>query len=279
MRDPVFDRWATCNISAGHDPVGGDDGVLSHPETEFSVPANAIDPAIEDTRRRCWCSSFVDGLAAQARPPAATRQPKPARRGSAGLSGSGVGLSGSGSARCSCESSARRTTTASVSGRWVPSASSTSEDRTREGHAMDIPSPDRITVELQKAVTGAHRLLLESPLGPLLSRTPIGRFLVLHTTGRRSGRPRNTPLSYTKDGDAYVVIASNGGSPGDPDWYLNLQANPSAEVEVSGRRSRVAAETVTGEERERLWRQAVRSYGGYAGYQQRTDRQIPVVRL
>jgi deazaflavin-dependent oxidoreductase (nitroreductase family) len=144
---------------------------------------------------------------------------------------------------------------------------------------MDIPSPHRITVELQRAVTGAHRLLLESPLGPLLSKTPMGRFLVLHTTGRRSGRPRKTPLSYTKDGDTYVVIASNGGSPGDPDWYLNLQDNPRAEVEVGGRPSRVTAETVTGDERERLWRQAVRSYSGYAGYQQRTDRQIPVVRL
>jgi deazaflavin-dependent oxidoreductase (nitroreductase family) len=75
----------------------------------------------------------------------------------------------------------------------------------------------------------------------LLSRTPIGRFLVLHTTGRRSGRPRKTPLSYTKDGDTYVVIASNGGSPGDADWYLDLQGAPDAEVEVSGRRSRVRA--------------------------------------
>ena len=144
---------------------------------------------------------------------------------------------------------------------------------------MDIPSPGRIMVELQKAATHGHRMLLQSPLGPLLSTTPFGRFLVLHTTGRRSGQPRETPLSYTQDGDTYVVIASDGGSPHDPDWYLNLQADPDVDVDVDGQRVHVQAETVVGDERDRLWRQAVRSYGGYAGYQARTDRQIPVVRL
>ena len=144
---------------------------------------------------------------------------------------------------------------------------------------MDIPSPARIMVELQKAVTRGHRLLLKSPFGPLVSTTPFGRFLVLHTTGRRSGQPRETPLSYTRDGDDYVVIASDGGSPRHPDWYLNLEADPDAEVDIGGRRSPVRAATVTGDERDRLWRQAVGSYGGYAGYQARTDRQIPVVRL
>lgn len=144
---------------------------------------------------------------------------------------------------------------------------------------MDILSPARIMVELQKAATRGHRLLLQSPLGPLLSTTPFGRFLILHTTGRRSGQPRKTPLSYTKDGDTYIVIASDGGSPHHPDWYLNLQDDLEAEVDVGGHRSRVHAETVTGGERDRLWRQAVGSYGGYAGYQARTDRQIPVVRL
>src|SRR4051812_34789414 len=77
---------------------------------------------------------------------------------------------------------------------------------------MDVPSPARIMVELQKGVTRGHRLLLQSPLAPLVSTTPWGRFLILHTTGRRSGQTRTTPLSYTKDGDGYVVIASDGGS-------------------------------------------------------------------
>jgi F420H(2)-dependent quinone reductase len=144
---------------------------------------------------------------------------------------------------------------------------------------MDVPSPARIMVEIQKAATRGHRLLLQSPLGPLVSTTPFGRYLILHTTGRRSGQPRKTPLSYTKDGDTYIVIASDGGSPHHPDWFLNLQDQPKAEVDVGGRRSQVHAETVTGEERDRLWRQAVATYAGYAGYQARTDRQIPVVRL
>ena len=144
---------------------------------------------------------------------------------------------------------------------------------------MDLPSRARLMVELQKAVTRGHRLLLQSPLGPLLAATPVGRFLVLHTIGRRSGQARQTPLSYTKDGDAFVVIASDGGSPRDPDWYLNLKDNPGAEVEISGHRQSVRADIVTGAERDRLWRQAVASFGGYAGYQARTDREIPVVRL
>ena len=144
---------------------------------------------------------------------------------------------------------------------------------------MKVPSPARISVELQKAATGVHRRLLQSPLGPLVTTTPFGRFLILHTIGRRSGQPRQTPLSYTMDGDTYVVIASDGGSPRHPDWYLNLQDDPDAEVDVGGRRLRVRAETVTGDERERLWHHATRSYWGYAGYQARTDRQIPVVRL
>ena len=81
---------------------------------------------------------------------------------------------------------------------------------------MDMPSPARIMVEFQKAATRGHRMLLQSPLGPLMSTTPFGRLLVLHTTGRRSGKARETPLSYTKDGDTYVVIASDGGSPPRP---------------------------------------------------------------
>src|SRR5215203_2517862 len=117
---------------------------------------------------------------------------------------------------------------------------------------MDVPSPARIMVEFQKAATRGHRMLLQSPLGPLVSTTPFGRFLILHTTGRRSGQRRETPLSYTKDGDAYVVIASDGGSPHDPDWYLNLQVEPEGEIDVRGLRSRVQAETVVGDERDRL---------------------------
>ena len=133
----------------------------------------------------------------------------------------------------------------------------------------------RIVVEMQKTVTRTHRAILQSPLGRRLGAP----FLVLATTGRRSGARRETVLSFTRDGDCYVVIASDGGARRHPDWYLNLTADPDVTVEVAGRRLEATAETVTGEDRDRLWRQAVATYVGYAAYQARTEREIPVVRL
>lgn len=144
---------------------------------------------------------------------------------------------------------------------------------------MEIPSPARTLVQLQKTVTRLHRLAIQSPLGRAFTALPGSNVLVLHTTGRNSGRHRQTPLSFTKDGDAFVVIASNGGAPRHPDWYFNLRADPDAEVEFGGTRIRVRADTVTGADRAPLWRAAVRSYPGYAGYQRRASREIPVVRL
>ena len=143
---------------------------------------------------------------------------------------------------------------------------------------MDIPSPARSLVQLQKAMTRVHTTFIQSPLG-LLWAPPGARFLVLHTTGRHSGKERQTPLSFMKDDDSYVVIASNGGAARHPDWYLNLQANPEADVDVRGKKKHVRAETVTGSARDRLWNAAVTSFGGYAGYQMRAVREIPVVRL
>jgi deazaflavin-dependent oxidoreductase (nitroreductase family) len=144
---------------------------------------------------------------------------------------------------------------------------------------MEVPSVERVLVEMQKGMTQLHRMGMQSPLGPLLRRMGTQEFLVLETTGRRSGALRQTPLSFTRDGDAFVLIASNGGAPRHPDWYRNLLAHPDATVEVGGERIPVRATTVTGELRDRLWRGAVRSYPGYRAYQIRTDREIPVVRL
>ena len=142
-----------------------------------------------------------------------------------------------------------------------------------------MPSVGQVVVTMQKAATGVHRRLLESPVAPLARRFGTVEFLVLHTTGRRSGLPRSTPLSYLGDGDAFVVIASDGGAPRNPDWFTNLQGQPEAAVEVRGRRVEVFAEVVSGSDRQRLWNAAVRSYPPYALYQRRTDREIPVVRL
>jgi deazaflavin-dependent oxidoreductase (nitroreductase family) len=103
--------------------------------------------------------------------------------------------------------------------------------------------------------------------------------LLLTTVGRKSGRPRTQPLAYTRARDGYAVIASKGGAAHHPLWYLNLQANPVAEVTVGRETQRVRARDADGDERERLWRQLADVYPGYDRYAQKTSRRIPVVVL
>jgi deazaflavin-dependent oxidoreductase (nitroreductase family) len=103
--------------------------------------------------------------------------------------------------------------------------------------------------------------------------------LLLTTTGRKSGEPRTMPLIFDSDDDNYVLVASKGGHDQHPAWYLNLQANPEAEVQVKGDVFKVRARDAEGEERERLWRQMNEMWPDYDRYQERTERQIPVVVL
>lgn len=104
--------------------------------------------------------------------------------------------------------------------------------------------------------------------------------LLLTTTGRKSGKARTTPLLYVEDGGRYVIVASVGGAPKHPAWYLNLQADPSATIEVGGRSLAVRAETAEEpEERARLWQALTQMYPTYDAYQARTSRIIPVVAL
>ena len=103
--------------------------------------------------------------------------------------------------------------------------------------------------------------------------------LILTTTGRRTGRPHEVPLLYLRDGESLVVIASYGGRPNYPDWYLNLVAQPDAQVQIEGRRQTVTARVAASEERSVWWLRIVDAYEGYSQYQSRTDRIIPVVFL
>jgi len=103
--------------------------------------------------------------------------------------------------------------------------------------------------------------------------------LVLTTTGRTSGTPRDTPLIYARDGDRYVIVASNGGDPEHPDWYRNLAKEPEVELQVLGDVFPARARTAEGEERDRLWEKANEVWPHYREYQQRTEREIPVVVL
>lgn len=103
--------------------------------------------------------------------------------------------------------------------------------------------------------------------------------LLLTTTGRKSGKRRTTPLLYVEEGDRYVVIASAGGAPSHPAWYLNLRSNPAATIQVGGRKLAVTAETAGPEERAGLWPKLTRMWPQYDDYQAKTRREIPVVVL
>jgi deazaflavin-dependent oxidoreductase (nitroreductase family) len=103
--------------------------------------------------------------------------------------------------------------------------------------------------------------------------------LLLTTRGRRSGEPRTLPLIHRVDGDRWVIVASKGGWPSHPAWYQNLLAEPDAEIQVRGERIPVRASTASGEERQRLWEAMVEVWPAYDEYQERTEREIPVVVL
>ena len=115
--------------------------------------------------------------------------------------------------------------------------------------------------------------------------------LLLHTTGRRTGKARTTALTYARDGDAYVVAASDGGSPSHPAWFLNLRDQPDVKVQVGRRVSPARARIAEGAERDRLWKLVNQenrglaplvhpgALGRYDVYQRHTPRQIPVIIL
>jgi deazaflavin-dependent oxidoreductase (nitroreductase family) len=101
--------------------------------------------------------------------------------------------------------------------------------------------------------------------------------LLLTTDGRSSGQPRTTPLIHRTDGDRWIVVASKGGAPQHPDWYQNLQAKPDALIQVKDQEIPVHATDAQGDERDRLWRLMTDVWPAYDAYQQRTQREIPVV--
>jgi deazaflavin-dependent oxidoreductase (nitroreductase family) len=103
--------------------------------------------------------------------------------------------------------------------------------------------------------------------------------LLLTTAGRKTGKPTTTPLIYARDGDDYVIVASQGGAPTHPGWYRNLVKTPEVEVQVLEDVFQARARTAEGAERERLWEKANEVWPHYEEYAHRTDRTIPVVVL
>jgi deazaflavin-dependent oxidoreductase (nitroreductase family) len=103
--------------------------------------------------------------------------------------------------------------------------------------------------------------------------------LLLTTTGKKSGNPQILPLIYGKTKNGYVIVASKGGAPSHPAWYLNITTHPEVAVQVGAKRFRARARTATAAERSKLWDQMVGIYPPYEDYQKRTEREIPIVIL
>jgi deazaflavin-dependent oxidoreductase (nitroreductase family) len=103
--------------------------------------------------------------------------------------------------------------------------------------------------------------------------------LLLTTTGRTSGERRTTPLIYQPYGDDHLIIGSRGGADTPPNWYRNLDADPDVQVQIKGDKFQARARTATPEEKPDMWRTMTAVWPDYDGYQQRTEREIPVIVL
>jgi deazaflavin-dependent oxidoreductase (nitroreductase family) len=116
----------------------------------------------------------------------------------------------------------------------------------------------------------------EGRVGGMFEGVPL---LLLHHTGAKSGQERINPVAYQRDGVRYVIFASKGGAPSNPDWYHNLKAQPSVSIEVGSDSLDVIAQEATGEERERLFATQAERFPQFGEYAQKTDRLIPVIVL
>src|ERR1017187_1724522 len=129
-----------------------------------------------------------------------------------------------------------------------------------------------------KSMSQIHRAIVHLSGGWVLGSALGMPVVELHTVGRKSGRPRSTMLTApVVDGDRVVLVASKGGDDRDPDWYRNLVADPEIELTMADQRRPMLARQASAEEKAELWPQVVAAYRGYAGYQQRTDRDIPLI--
>ncbi|HEX7975557.1 MAG TPA: nitroreductase family deazaflavin-dependent oxidoreductase [Anaerolineales bacterium] len=132
---------------------------------------------------------------------------------------------------------------------------------------------------MMNAFTVVSVFLYRSTGGLLGGRIRGFNVLLLTTTGRKTGRQRTTPLGYLREGDSYVIIASNAGQKRNPGWYFNLQQNPLVQVQIGGRVLNARALTAQGDQRRQLWSRVVAEMPGYANYQKHTQREIPLVVL
>ena len=131
-----------------------------------------------------------------------------------------------------------------------------------------------------KTMSQVHRAIVHLSGGQLLGSAFGMPVVELHTVGRKSGLPRSTMLTAPViDGDRVVLVASKGGDDRDPDWYANLLAHPEVELTIGGRRRPMLARRASAAEKAELWPRVVAAYRGYGTYQDRTERDIPLVLL
>ncbi len=130
-----------------------------------------------------------------------------------------------------------------------------------------------------KVVSAVHVFVYRLTGGRFGGRMVGAPVLLLETVGRKSGKYRTTPLMYLPDGETMVLVASKGGADTHPHWWLNLRRMPETQVRVGNKTMRVKVEEASAEERARLWPMATAMFSGYAQYQQKTTREIPLTIL
>ena len=141
------------------------------------------------------------------------------------------------------------------------------------------PSRGGVVAALRCFTSGANMSLYRLTSGAVGGKMGGRPILLLTTIGRESGKERVTPLLYLPEGDHFVVIASNWGEANHPMWWLNLQANPRAKIQIGRKTIPVTARQAGPEERQRLWPVITSRYSNYADYQKGTTREIPVIIL
>lgn len=134
--------------------------------------------------------------------------------------------------------------------------------------------------EAGKVVNAIHQTLVKATGGKVGGSIMGMPAVILHHTGRKTGQERTTMLTTPiVDGDTMVIVASWGGDDRHPVWYLNIQANPDVQVTKDGKTTPMRARVANAEERAELWPRVVAAYKGYGGYQERTEREIPLIIL
>lgn len=132
---------------------------------------------------------------------------------------------------------------------------------------------------LTDVITKVNRFLLGISNGRLGNKLGKISVLLLHSVGRKSGKPYATPLSYYRDGENYLLVASNWGEENPPDWFLNLMNHPDTTILVNSTTLLVQARQAEGQEYQRLWEIITRKNSIYIGYQKKMTRRIPIVIL